>query len=57
MIDFRSMAQYALGDTFTEISEERRDRFVELFATVVRDQSLNRLEIYRANVEYEEINR
>lgn len=55
VIDFRAMAQYALGDTFTEISEERRDRFVDLFATVVRDQSLNRLEIYRANVEYEEI--
>ena len=55
VIDFRSMAKYALGDTFTEISEERRERFVDLFATVVRDQSLNRLEIYRASVEYEEI--
>ena len=55
VIDFRSMAEYALGDTFDEISEERRDRFVELFATVVRDQSLNRLEIYRAEVQYNEI--
>lgn len=55
VIDFRSMAAYALGDTFNEISEERRDQFVELFATVVRDQSLNRLEIYRADVQYNEI--
>src|SRR6056297_2962130 len=55
VIDFRSMAAYALGDTFDDISEERRDRFVELFATVVRDQSLNRLEIYRADVQYNEI--
>jgi phospholipid transport system substrate-binding protein len=55
VIDFRSMAQYALGDTYNEISEERRDRFVELFATVVRDQSLNRLEIYRAEVEYDQV--
>lgn len=55
VIDFRSMAQYALGDTFNEISEDRREQFVDLFATVVRDQSLNRLEIYRADVEYEEI--
>lgn len=55
VIDFRSMAQYALGDTFSEISEERGDRFVELFATVVRDQSLNRLEIYRAEVEYDQV--
>jgi phospholipid transport system substrate-binding protein len=49
------MAEFALEDTYTEISEERRERFVELFATIVRDQSLNRLEIYRAEVEYEEI--
>ena len=55
VIDFRSMAAYALGDTFNEISKERRDQFVELFATVVRDQSLNRLEIYRADVQYNEI--
>ena len=55
VIDFRSMAKYALEDTFNEISEDRRERFVDLFATVVRDQSLNRLEIYRADVEYEEI--
>jgi len=55
VIDFRSMAAYALGNTFDDISEERRDRFVELFATVVRDQSLNRLEIYRADVQYNEI--
>src|SRR6056297_195304 len=55
VIDFRSMAAYALGDTFDDISEERRNRFVELFATVVRDQSLNRLEIYRADVQYNEI--
>lgn len=55
VIDFRSMAEYALGDTFDEISEERRERFVDLFATVVRDQSLNRLEIYRAEIEYENI--
>jgi len=55
VIDFRSMAEFALEDTYSEISEERRERFVELFATIVRDQSLNRLEIYRAKVEYEEI--
>lgn len=56
VIDFRSMAEYALGNTFDEISQERREQFVDLFATVVRDQSLNRLEIYRAEVEYDEIN-
>jgi len=56
VIDFRSMAQYALEDIYDEISGERRDEFVSLFSTIVRDQSLNRLDIYRADVEYEEIN-
>jgi len=55
VIHFRSMAAYALGDTYDEISPERRDEFVELFSTIVRDQSLNRLEIYRAEVTYEDI--
>jgi len=55
VIHFRSMAAYALGDTYNEISTERRDEFVELFSTIVRDQSLNRLEIYRAEVTYEDI--
>lgn len=55
VIDFRSMAAYALEDTYEELPEERRERFVDLFATVVRDQSLNRLEIYRADVVYEEV--
>ncbi len=55
VIDFRSMAAYALDDTFDEISSEQRDKFVSLFSTIVRDQSLNRLDIYRAEVTYENI--
>lgn len=55
VIDFRSMAAYALEDTYDELPDERRERFVDLFATIVRDQSLNRLEIYRADVAYEEV--
>jgi len=55
VIDFRSMAAYALDDTFNEISSEQQDRFVSLFSTIVRDQSLNRLDIYRAEVTYENI--
>lgn len=55
VIDFRSMASYALGSTFNEISEEEREEFVSLFSTIIRDQSLNRLDIYRADVTYNEI--
>lgn len=55
VMDFRSMAAFALEDTYDELPEERRERFVDLFSTIVRDQSLNRLEIYRADVEYETV--
>ncbi|MGF1670989.1 MAG: phospholipid-binding protein MlaC [Balneolaceae bacterium] len=56
IIDFESMASYALGETFNEISEDERVEFVSLFSTIIRDNSLNRLDIYRADVSYEEIN-
>lgn len=52
VIDFRAMAAFALGNTYNEISNEKREEFVSLFATIIRDNSLNRLDIYRADVEY-----
>lgn len=55
VIDFRSMSETALGDTYTEISEEDREEFVSLFSTIIRDNSLNRLDIYRAEVTYNDI--
>ncbi|MCH8557567.1 MAG: ABC transporter substrate-binding protein [Balneolia bacterium] len=53
VIDYRAMAQHALQDTWEELSPEQRDEFVDVFARVVRDQSLNSLDIYRADVTYE----
>jgi len=55
VIDFESMASYALGDTYNEITDEEKNEFVSLFSTIVRDNSLNKLDIYRADVTYEEI--
>ena len=55
IIDFQAMAEYALGETYTTISEEQQTEFVELFASIIRDQSLNKLDIYRASVTYENI--
>ncbi|MDZ7773420.1 MAG: ABC transporter substrate-binding protein [Balneolaceae bacterium] len=52
IIDYRSMAAYALQQTWDTLSVEERDEFVEVFSTVVRDQSMNNLDIYRARVEY-----
>lgn len=55
VIDFRTMSKTALGDTYTEITEEKREEFVSLFSTIIRDNSLNRLDIYRAEVTYNDI--
>lgn len=55
VIDFEAMAREALDDTFEKISEEEQEEFVDLFSTIVRDQSLNKLDIYRAKVTYTSI--
>lgn len=55
IIDFESMAKYALDDTYDTLSTEIQTEFVDLFATIVRDQSLNKLDIYRADVTYNSI--
>jgi len=55
VIDYRAMARRALGNTYDEISDEQREEFVSLFATIIRDNSLNRLDIYRAEVTYNSI--
>lgn len=55
VIDFEAMASYALGDTYSELPDEEKNEFVSLFSTIIRDNSLNKLDIYRADVTYEEI--
>lgn len=56
MIDYREMARYALDETFDELNKDDQDEFVDLFSRIIRDQSLQQLDIYRAEVIYEEIN-
>jgi phospholipid transport system substrate-binding protein len=55
VIYYPAMAEVALGDTYSEIEAETRNEFVDLFATMIRDNSLNRLDIYRADVVYNDI--
>lgn len=55
IIDYKAMAQYALQETYDTLSTEQQQEFVSLFSTIIRDQSLNKLDIYRAVVTYEEI--
>lgn len=55
VIDFESMAKYALEDTYDTLNTDTQKEFVDLFGTIVRDQSLNKLDIYRAEVTYKSI--
>lgn len=55
IIDFHYMAKIALQETYYEINDEARENFVDLFASIIRDQSLAKLDIYRAEVTYENI--
>lgn len=55
VINYQSMAEHALGNIYDEISDEEREEFVSLFSTIIRDNSLNRLDIYRAEVTYNNI--
>ncbi len=56
VIDFTEMAKTALEVTYDTISVEDRTEFMQLFSSIIRDQSLTNLDIYRASVSYERIN-
>lgn len=55
IIDFSRMARYALDATFDTISTSQQTEFVSLFASIIRDQSLNKLDIYRARIRYDSV--
>lgn len=56
VIDYGAMAQFALQQTFDTLSLNKRSEFVDVFAQIVRDQSLRNLDIYRAEITYNKIN-
>lgn len=55
LIDFRAMGQGALGRHWSRLTTEQQDEFVDTFSKIVRTQSLASLDIYRADVAYDEI--
>lgn len=55
MFDFGSMGREALGRHWDEVSAEQQQAFVDVFAEIVRYQSLADVDIYRAQVSYEDI--
>jgi len=55
IIDYTAMARIALQSTYDEITPAQRTEFVALFSSIIRDQSLNNMDIYRAQVAYDGI--
>ena len=55
IIDYAAMARIALQSTYDEITPAQRTECVALFSSIIRDQSLNNMDIYRAQVAYDGI--
>lgn len=55
VIDFRAMAQTALGPHWDGLSSAKRDTFVSVFSEIVRAQSLSDVNVYRSDVTYDKI--
>ena len=55
MMDYREMARFALAEKFNELDSEEQEEFTDLFSKIIRDQSLRQLDIYRAEVVYDDI--
>ncbi len=54
-IDFQAMGRFALGEHWTDISASQQREYVDVFADVVRAQSLSNVDIYRSSVRYDDI--
>jgi len=55
VIDFRAMAQQALGPFWADLSDAQRTEFVDVFQDIVRSQSMADLEVYNSEVTYNTI--
>jgi len=55
VVDFRAMAQTALGPHWDTLSTDRRDKFVSVFRDVVRAQSMSDLGVYNSDVTFDQI--
>lgn len=55
IVDYNALAAVALQKTYDTLSTKSRKEFVNVFSDVVRSQSLNNLNIYRAHVDYKNI--
>lgn len=54
-IDFEAMGRTALGPHWKDLSAAERTRFVNVFSSIVREQSLADLDLYRTPVAYKAV--
>jgi len=55
VLDFRAMAETALGPHWDTLSTDRREAFVDVFRDVVRAQSMSDLDVYNSKVTFDQI--
>ncbi len=55
IIDFNTMSSFALGEHWDGLTAEQKSNFSETFAQIVRNQSLENLDIYKSKVVYDNI--
>lgn len=55
IMDYEAMARIALQESYTAATPAQRTEFVKLFSQVIREQSLAKLDVYRAQVVYDKI--
>lgn len=54
-IDFSAMGRAALGPLWSDLSQQQQQTFLDTFSEIVRTRSLANLEIYRAEVTYQDV--
>lgn len=52
-IDFKEMGKLALADEINSFSEAELTEFYQLFSTMIRQNSVKNLDIYKASIQYE----
>ena len=55
VIDFSAMGEGALGRHWSKITVEQQTNFVDVFAQIVRIQSLADIDVYRSSVVYDDV--
>ncbi len=55
MFDFGAMGRAALGRHWNDLTAAQRTNFVDVFAEIVRHQSLADVDVYRAEVTYDQV--